>query len=208
MAISTTSTLTLAMTTFPFNPNHTISRLLKLGAEPPEYGPEIIGREVRPRAFPQKSFLPFFLEKRRYLVAEGGAGAGKTLKKGTLVVKFNGELVKVEDIKIGDQVMGPDSNPRNVVETHSGYGPLYKVHQTRGMDYVVNDQHTLTLKKADFSTKDKGKLYDSGNYKRPRGVYPDEPDIVDIPLPNTSKKGRSGNATSTDFQSESIFPKY
>jgi PBSX family phage terminase large subunit len=191
----------------PFQPESHDIEALKLGAEPPEYGPEIIGREVRPRAFPQKSFLPFFLEKRRYLVAEGGAGAGKTLKKGTLVVKFNGELVKVEDIKIGDQVMGPDSNPRNVVETHSGYGPLYKVHQTRGMDYVVNDQHTLTLKKADFSTKDKGKLYDSGNYKRPRGVYPDEPDIVDIPLPEYLEKGKKWKRHFYGFSVGVDFPK-
>ena len=59
---------------------------LKLGAEPPVYGPEIIGREVKPRAFPQKSFVPFVLEKRRYLVAEGGAGAGKSIAAAQKVI--------------------------------------------------------------------------------------------------------------------------
>ena len=59
---------------------------LKMGAEPPEYGPDIVGREVRPRAFPQKSFVPFFLEKRRYLIAEGGAGAGKSIAAAQKVI--------------------------------------------------------------------------------------------------------------------------
>jgi phage terminase large subunit len=72
---------------------------LKLGAEPPEYGPEIIGREVRPRAFPQSSFVDFFLEKRRYLVAEGGAGAGKSIAAAQKVImkalKYPGSMTIV-----------------------------------------------------------------------------------------------------------------
>ena len=179
---------------------------LKMGAEPPEYGPDIVGREVRPRAFPQKSFVPFFLEKRRYLIAEGGAGAGKSQAKGTLVVKFDGELIKVEDVKVGDQLMGPDSRPRNVLGMHEGYGPLFKVTQKRGIEYRVNEHHILTLKKAAYSAKDKGKLFESGNYRRPRGAYPDEPDIVDIPINDYLAKGSKWKRHFYGFSTGVVFP--
>lgn len=72
---------------------------------------------------------------------------GKCLYKGTKVRMYNGTLKKVEDIKVGDLVMGFDSKPRKVLSTHNGYGKLYKVKQTRGMDYVVNSKHTLTLQR-------------------------------------------------------------
>ena len=50
-----------------------------------------------------------------------------------------------ELIDIYDRVMGDDNNPRIVVEKTMGIGKLYKVSQTKGMDYVVNHYHILSL---------------------------------------------------------------
>ena len=73
------------------------------------------------------------------------AGCGKCLGKGTPVMKFNGDVVSVEDIQAGDLLMGPDSKPRQVIATNTGNGPLYKVTPTKGDSWVCNDVHVMTL---------------------------------------------------------------
>jgi hypothetical protein len=55
---------------------------------------------------------------------------------GTKVMMADGSLKVVEDIKAGDQVMGPDSKPRNVLRTTTGLDTLYQVNQTNGDSYV------------------------------------------------------------------------
>ena len=71
--------------------------------------------------------------------------SGKSLGKGTEILMYDGSLRKVEDIRVGEQVMGDDSTPRNVLETHSGTDKLYKVTNNRGDSYVVNSHHILSL---------------------------------------------------------------
>lgn len=65
---------------------------------------------------------------------------------GTEILMYDGTIKKIEDIIIGDQVMGPDSKPRNVLEICTGKDELYRVGQTHGMSYVVNSTHKLSLK--------------------------------------------------------------
>ena len=74
------------------------------------------------------------------------AGSGKCLKKGTLVMLFNGKTKSVENIKVGDLLMGDDSTPRTVLSTTSGIGQLYKVVPVKGDSFVCNENHILTLK--------------------------------------------------------------
>lgn len=74
-------------------------------------------------------------------------GAGKCFAKGTKVLMYNGSFKNIEDITVDDAVMGIDSNPRKVLETHSGYDDLYIVHQNKGEDYIVNGEHILRLVK-------------------------------------------------------------
>lgn len=75
-----------------------------------------------------------------YLMARG---AGKCLSINELVVMYDGSLRKIQDIKVGDLVMGPDSTPRKVLELHRGRAPMYKVHQTYAKDYCVNEGHLV-----------------------------------------------------------------
>ena len=75
---------------------------------------------------------------------------GKCLGEGTLVRMFDGTLKPVEKIRPGDKLMGVDSKPRTVMSVTSGVDMLYKVKQSKGIDYVVNSDHILSLK-ASFS---------------------------------------------------------
>lgn len=87
------------------------------------------------------------LEVERGLVyAFGPTGCGKCLGKGTPVMMFNGTIKPVEDIALGDLVMGPDSFPRRVTGLARGSEPLYRVVPTKGDPYVVNESHILSLK--------------------------------------------------------------
>lgn len=79
-----------------------------------------------------------------------GRGSGKTETAGTEVVMYDGSLKKIEDIKVGDQVMGPDSIPRTVLETHVCEDDSYYIHQKHGLDYTVNSKHILHLKEDKF----------------------------------------------------------
>ena len=69
----------------------------------------------------------------------------RCLGLGTEVLMYDGTLKKIEDMVVGDAVMGPDSQPRTVLDTTKGKDMLYKVKQKRGIDYVVNSQHKLSL---------------------------------------------------------------
>lgn len=72
-------------------------------------------------------------------------GMGKCLGKGTPVMRYDGSIVPVESIQVGDLLMGPDSKPRKVLELSRGYGKLYKFIPTKGDTYIFNENHVLTL---------------------------------------------------------------
>ncbi|MGI9159623.1 MAG: replicative DNA helicase [Saprospiraceae bacterium] len=73
-------------------------------------------------------------------------GMGKCLGRGTRVLLFNGQLKAVEDIQIGDLLMGDDSQPRKVLSLARGREKMYWVRQETGVDYRVNESHILCLK--------------------------------------------------------------
>jgi hypothetical protein len=76
-------------------------------------------------------------------------GGGKCLGKGTRVRLFNGQVVNVEDVVVGDLLMGPDSSPRRVLRTNTGSGPLYQITPEWFDSFVCNDVHILTLQNID-----------------------------------------------------------
>lgn len=66
--------------------------------------------------------------------------------KGTKVLKFNGQISNVEDIKIGEQIMGDDSTCRNVLELCNNVDTMYKIVIDNLDPIVVNENHILSLK--------------------------------------------------------------
>jgi replicative DNA helicase len=80
---------------------------------------------------------------------------GKCLGRGTKVVMYDGTLKKVEDIKVGDKLMGDDSTPRKVLSLARGREKMYWVRQNKGIDYRVNESHILSLKRSRNDAKHK-----------------------------------------------------
>jgi hypothetical protein len=85
----------------------------------------------------------------------GAKGTGKCLGRGTKVVMFDGSIKKVEDVEVGDLLMGPDSTSRKVLSLAKGREQMYWIRQTYAMDYRVNESHILSLK---FATKSKNRF--------------------------------------------------
>jgi superfamily II DNA or RNA helicase len=75
-----------------------------------------------------------------------GCGGGKCLGKGTEILLYDGSKKKVEDIIIGDLLMGDDSTPRQVLSLARGREMMYKINGTNDCDYIVNESHILSLK--------------------------------------------------------------
>ena len=73
---------------------------------------------------------------------------GKCLGIGTKVVMYDGSLKKVEDVKVGDLLMGDDSTPRRVLSIATGEEEMYWIRQNKGIDYRVNKSHILSLKRS------------------------------------------------------------
>jgi len=88
-------------------------------------------------------------QEREDISGRNGVGGKACLIKGSLVPTFSGNYVKVEDIRIGDMLIGDDGNPRKVLDTVEGNGKMYEISQSRGKSYVVNENHILTVKMAD-----------------------------------------------------------
>lgn len=96
----------------------------------------------------------FFGYRKSDLITFGGkAGQGKCLGKGTPVLMYDLSVKNVEDIVVGDVLMGPDGTPRNVLSTTTGTEQMYWIRQNRGIDYRVNESHILSLRYQDVTTK-------------------------------------------------------
>lgn len=91
----------------------------------------------------------------------------KCLAKDTPVLMYDGSIALVQDIRPGDQVMGPDSAPRTVNGVNSGSEMMYEISskdRSKSVKYGCNESHILTLRYCS----------DSPQYGAQRG------DIIDI----------------------------
>lgn len=76
----------------------------------------------------------------------GAPGDGKCHSKGTEILMSDGSIKNVEDIRINDYVMGPNSRPRKVLNVSNGRDELYEIMPTKGEPYKVTKNHILALK--------------------------------------------------------------
>lgn len=69
-------------------------------------------------------------------------------EKNTPVRMYDGFVKYVQDINIGDKLMGRDSKPRTVLKLNRGRDKMYKISQKKGgLSYTVNSKHILALSK-------------------------------------------------------------
>ena len=72
----------------------------------------------------------------------------------TEIMMFDGTTKKVQDIIIGDKIMGDDSTERNVLELKRGFSDMYEFTMRNGEKFTVNGDHILCLKMNDVSKSD------------------------------------------------------
>lgn len=91
--------------------------------------------------------IDFIDENVRILVGTPTLIVGSTgcHRKGQEILMYNGSIKKVEDIIVGDKLMGSDSTPRKVLELKRGVDSMYMVAPTKGIPFYVNSEHVLHL---------------------------------------------------------------
>ena len=78
----------------------------------------------------------------------GPTGVGKCHGKGTKIMMFDGTIKNVENVKIGELLMGDDSTPRTVLSLARGKDKMYDIIPKNGGDvFRCNEPHVLSLKK-------------------------------------------------------------
>jgi hypothetical protein len=80
------------------------------------------------------------------LFGYGLSGSGKCQKIDTPIIMYDGTIKKVQDIIVGDLLMGDDSKARRVFSLARGRDIMYEVTNVKGESYTVNSEHILSLK--------------------------------------------------------------
>jgi hypothetical protein len=107
------------------------------------------------------------LFKNRMYLDSSDTGTGKCHGKGTEIIMYDGTIKKVEEIKVGDLIMGDDSTPRKVLSLANGIDDLYEVIPIKyGNKFVCNKEHILCL----------------SQYERINGQYQISDKILEIPI--------------------------
>lgn len=124
----------------PDNVNTTAEDFLKVYDETPNYEYFKTGIE----GLDQKMLG---IHKGAFTMVLAPTGLGKSLAPDTKVVKYDGSVVRADEVKVGDQLLGPDSTPRNVTNVNLQIGPMYKITPVKGDPWFCNEDHILSLKK-------------------------------------------------------------
>jgi superfamily I DNA/RNA helicase len=94
---------------------------------------------------------PFELDDHQKAVVnwrEGEAAAAAAAGchcKGQGILMFDGSIKNVEDVVVGDSLMGPDSEPRHVEQLIRGHGKMARIVPVKGEPFVVNLDHVLSV---------------------------------------------------------------
>lgn len=92
-------------------------------------------------------------------------------RAGQELLMHDGSIQEVEDVRVGDRLMGPDGQPRVVLALMRGISPMMEIRPVKGASWFVNDKHVLTL----VETREKG----HGRYPSQRGGT-----VRDVALPD------------------------
>jgi len=86
-------------------------------------------------------------EEGELISISGPTKSGKCHGKGTKILMFDGSIKEVQDIKVGDKLMGDDSTSRSVLSISNGIDNLYKIIPWQGDSYSINSEHILCLQR-------------------------------------------------------------
>lgn len=97
------------------------------------------------------------MTRNKHLICQMSTGGGKCLGKDTPILMYDGSIKLVQDVQVGDVIMGDDSTPRNVLSLARGEEMMYKVTPIKGDPFTCNESHILSLQ-----TNCKTTIYDKG----------------------------------------------
>ena len=92
------------------------------------------------------SFLHGNIREERFHVWTGSG----CFAKDTAVLMYDGTVKAIQDVVVGDKIMGDDSTARNVLQLFRGESDMYEIVPARGDPFVVNGDHDLVLKAGQF----------------------------------------------------------
>jgi len=95
------------------------------------------------------------------MIINHSVGSGKCHSFNTPILMANGEIKKVQNIKVGEKLMGDDSKPRKVLSLGRGKDTMYEIKPVKGESFTVNSEHILCLK-----VTNRGVKYISKNKKK------------------------------------------
>ena len=108
----------------------------------PETNSERVVSEIQKFWTKGKVFEEYNLTHKRGIILWGPPGCHA---KGTKIRLYDGTLKNVEDIKVGDSLMGANSKPRKVLELRFGKDLMYCIKPNKGEGFVVNGHHILHM---------------------------------------------------------------
>jgi len=82
------------------------------------------------------------------IAINGPMGTGKCHAFDTPILMYDGSVKMVQDIVVGDKVMGDDSKCRNVVSLGRGEDDMFDIVHANGEKYGVNSEHIMCLKQS------------------------------------------------------------
>ena len=119
------------------------------------------------------------------IAINGPMGTGKCHTFDTPILMHDGSIKMVQDIVVGDKVMGDDSKCRNVLSLGRGEDDLYDIVHSNGEKYGVNSEHIMCLKQSGMNfiknvktksgeTKYKVCYFDKNDYKQHSRRFSDQ----------------------------------
>ena len=105
---------------------------------------KVVDNFVQNRALYHQRGIPWTLG----ILLWGSPGVGKCLGRNTPILMYNGTIKYVQNIVVGDVLMGDDSTPRHVLSLARGREKMYRIIPTKGDPYVVNESHILSLRRS------------------------------------------------------------
>jgi hypothetical protein len=104
---------------------------------------------MQPRDYQLDAFVHAVRERRALLLSPTACHMA-----GDKVLMYSGEWKNIEDIKIGEYVIGEDGLPKKVINTFNGEDDLYHIQPKNNSSKItVTGNHLLPLKFSDYSKK-------------------------------------------------------
>lgn len=114
---------------------------------------ESLNLPFEPRDYQKKAVIESLTGQRRVLLSPTGCHA-----KGSKIVLADRSLKNVEDVEVGDRLLGYDNQPRTVLKLCRGQDTMYRVKSRDNLwnDFIVNKEHVLPL----FDIANPNKLFE------------------------------------------------